>query len=211
MTDNKENVVWKTCPEYPFIEANQFGEIRTIDRDVIYKNGRKHHYKGHVLKQREDKNGYMVVGVGMNGKKFTLKVHRIVASSFLPNPDNLPQVNHKDCDRTNNNVSNLEWCTTQENTAYRDKLGHTAKHNAPKKPVFAVNLRTSNIQYFESQHEAARQLGVDQGSICRVLKGRCKQTGGFWFCYADKHAVENIRAKFGDEVADKVKEQEKIF
>lgn len=205
MTNTKEQTVWKTYPEYPFIEANQYGEIRTIDRDVTYKNGVKHHYKGHVLKQHLNNNGYMQVGVSVKGKKFSLSVHRIVATCFLPNPDGLPEVNHIDCDRTNNKVSNLEWCTTQENIAYRDKLGHTAKHNAPKKPVFAVNLKTLKTLCFESQHEAARQLGVDFRNINGVLKGRKKQIGGYWFCYADENAEEKIRAKFGEEVADKVK------
>lgn len=205
MTDNKENVVWKTYPEYPFTQANQFGEIRTIDRVVTRKNGRKQFVKGRVLKQRLYKNGYLYVGFRINGKHIQLRSHRVVASCFLPNPDNLPEVNHIDCDRTNNNVSNLEWCTPSYNNQYREKHGE-----ALGRPVFAVNLKTLEVLHFESQHEAARQLGVNRGNIYSVFKGRQKQTGGYWFCYADKHAEEKIRAKFGDEVADKVKEQEKI-
>lgn len=121
MADNKENVVWKTYPEYPFIQANQFGEIRILDRTVTYKNGVKHHYKGHILKQYANRDGYLQVYISVNGKHVNLLVHRVVASCFLPNPDNLPQINHEDNNPRNNSVSNLEWCTGEYNVAYREK------------------------------------------------------------------------------------------
>lgn len=206
MTNIKsQTIIWKPYPEYPFVEANQFGEIRTVDRHIKTKNGPRF-VKGRVLKQRDNGNGYMRVSFCANGKHIDLYVHRIVAICFLDNPDNLPEINHIDCNPRNNAVSNLEWCTQRENIVYRDELGHTAKHNAPKKPLIAVNLGTSNVQYFESQHEAARQLGASQGHVSDVLKGRQNKTHGYWFCYADKNAVEKARAKFGDETANKVEE-----
>lgn len=267
----KEKVVWKTYPDYPFVQANQFGEVRTTDRYVTRKDGSKQFVKGRVLKRQLNKRtGYLQVCISVNGKPLTLKVHRIVAACFLPNPDNLPQVNHKDCDRTNNNVNNLEWCTNEYNVAYREKYG-----KAQSRPVFAVDLRTLKVLYFKSQGEAARQLGVTQGDISailkghfktihgfwftedeseiteekvqklknsitflngviavnlktfevlyfktqyeakrqlnvyaqninHVLKGQRKTAGGFWFCYADEHAIEKARVKFGNEVASKV-------
>lgn len=146
----------------------------------------------------------MQVQFGMDGKYVYLRVSRAVATCFTPNPNNYPEVNHIDCNRTNNRADNLEWCTRQENIAYRDKLGHTAKHNAPKKPVIAVNQETSEIFWFESQSEAARQLSVDVRHVNHVIKGKYRQTGGFWFCYADNTAIEKTRTKFGDKVADKV-------
>lgn len=202
----EEKIIWKQYPEYPSIEANQFGEIRIKDRVVTGKDGKKYHSKGHVLKQHQNQDGYMFVSFRANGKFVCLKVHRIVAACFLPNPNNLPEVNHIDCDRTNNRLDNLEWCTHQENVAYRDRLGRTAKHNAPKKPVIAVNLETFEVLWFESQHEASRQLGVYQGGISGVVKGNRNKTGDYWFCCADETAVEKIRTKFGDGVAEKVKE-----
>lgn len=274
---DKEEAVWRPYPEYPFVEANQFGEIRTIDRTTTCKNGAKRHYKGRVLKQQKDQDGYLLVGVSVNGRHINLYAHRVIATCFLPNPDNLPQVNHKDCNRTNNNVNNLEWCTNEYNVAYREKYGVSAKEfsKALRKPLFAVNLKTLKVTYFESQNEAARQLGVSGGQIYnvlngryryaggywftedkseiteekikeiknnmskgmfavnlktkkisffvsqreaarqlgvfrenigKVLKGKRKQTGGYWFCYADENAVEKTRVKFGDEIANKVKE-----
>lgn len=270
--DEKE--VWKQYPDYDFIEVSNLGRVRTKDRYVPYK-GSKRLIKGRVLKRQLKKSGYMQVTFKVNGKNIYLLVHRAVAICFLPNPDNLLEVNHIDCDRTNNRVDNLEWCTSQYNSAYRDKLGHFVNNN-PGHPVFAVNLKTVKILRFESQSEAARQLGISQGNIYNVLKGkqiqaggywftedkseitekkireirasmkscqviafnpetsevfcfesqreasrqlgadqghisdvlrgRYKKTHGYWFCYADEKAVDKVRAKFGDEIAKKVEE-----
>ena len=211
MTNTKEQtVVWKQYPNCPFIEANQFGEIRTVDHYTESKDGRRWLVKGHVLKQMLRKDGYMRIHPCVNGKPFDLSVHRVVASSFLPNPDNLPQVNHKDNNPKNNSVENLEFCTREYNIAYREKYGTPAKESTKvlRKPLFAVELKILKVSCFESQHEAARQLGVSVGHINSVLKGQRNQAGGFWFCYADENAIEKIRAKFGDEVAD---EAEKLM
>lgn len=202
MADEEE--VWKIYSEFPFIEASNLGRIRTKDRYVTVKGQGKRFVKGHILKQRLRPDGYMDVGFGVGGKVVHLRVHRIVATCFIPNPENFPEVNHIDCDPTNNTVSNLEWCTNQYNVEYRDKLGHTAKKNAPKKPVIVVNQKTSEALWFESQCEAGRQLDICVQGINNVVKGKRNQTHDYWFCNADENAVENVRTKFGDEVANKV-------
>lgn len=198
--------IWKTYPEFDFIQGSNLGRVKTLDHWVTYKNGSKRLIKGHILPQQCMKNGYMYVGFGINGKKVTISVHRVIAMCFLDNHNNLPQVNHIDCDPTNNRVENLEWCTPQYNSAYRDKLGHTnCKDNAPKSPVIAINLKTLGVLYFKSQHEAARQLGASDGHINDVIKGkRYKSHHGYWFTNADSHAVDNTREKFGNSVASKV-------
>lgn len=271
-----EEAVWKVYPEFPFIEANQFGEIRTTDRWVTCKNGRKMFVKGHVLKQWPNNKGYLLVRFSVNGKQVARLVHRIVAVSFLPNPDNLPEVNHKDNNKANNVVSNLEWCTSQYNHDYKNKFG-TSPTQVQGRSVFAVDLKTGNIMKFESRNEAARQLNIGRRhlqnvidgqlnqvsgylftegeseiteekiqeirdkmyfvggviaidlesltvsyfdsqkeagrklnipiqSINKVVKGKMFKTHGYWFCYADENAVEKVREKFGDEVANKVEE-----
>ena len=200
---NKENIVWKTYPDYPFIQANQFGEIRTVDRIVINKAGREILIKGRMLKQSECHAGYLRVGFKVNGKHIDLRVHRIIATCFLPNPENLPEVNHKDNNPKNNSVENLEWCTRQYNIAYKEKYGKSAAEVSGR-PVFAVNLKTFEVLYFKSQCEAARQLKTFKQSIHNVLKGLAETSVGYWFCEADENAIENTRAKFGDEVAGKV-------
>lgn len=180
INEEKEQTIWKSYPEYPFIEANQFGEIRMKDRYVSCKNGGKRLIKGRVLKQRIYPNGYMFVHFSLDGKQINLLVHRIVATCFLPNPNNLPVVNHKDNDRANNRLDNLEWCSREYNEAYKKNFG-TSQTQVQGHPVFAVNLETGKVLRFESQCEAARQLGVFQQDICKVIKGKLYQTGGYWF------------------------------
>lgn len=206
MTNTEEQEIWKTYPEYPFIQASNLGRVRTVDRVITRSNGRKQFVKGKVLRQHYDRYGYLYVRINMNGKRFCRKVHRIIASSFIPNPNNYPEVNHIDNNRTNNVVSNLEWCTTQYNTAYKEKYGVPAKESTKilRKPVIAVDLNSFKVLWFESQSEAERQLGFDSSNITRVIKERYKKTHGYWFTYADENAVEKIRAKFDDDIAEKV-------
>lgn len=200
---NTEQPVWKTYSEFPFIEANQFGEIRTIDRYVSCRNGGKRLIKGHVLKQRLNNRGYMIVSSSVNGKIFTLLVHRIIATCFIPNPNNLPEVNHIDNDPTNNAVCNLEWCTDQYNQDYKNNFG-TSPAEVSGHPTIAVNPGTSKVFWFESQHEAARQLHVGQGNVNSVVNGKLNRTGGYWFTNTDESAVERTKEKFGDDIAKKV-------
>ncbi len=204
MIDTKQKEVWKTYPEYPFIEANQFGEIRSKDRFVRGKNGSKQLIKGRVLKQYIHKNGYMFVHFSMNGKTVNLSVHRVVAICFIPNPNKHPEVNHIDNNRTNNVVSNLEWCSSQYNQDYKKKFG-TSPADVLGRPVIAVNPETSEVSWFETQHEAARQLDANPGNICSVLKGKLTKTKGYYFCNADSTAVEKTRKKFDNKVANNVK------
>lgn len=79
-------------------------------------SGNSYYHK--EIKQRENIDGYMVITVGKTKHRRTYSVHRLVAEAFIPNPNNLPEVNHIDCNRKNNNVSNLEWCTHQYNVQY---------------------------------------------------------------------------------------------
>lgn len=125
----ENNVTWKVCPIAEFFEVTPNGDVRLATRKRIIKpwnNGR----------------GYMCVSKVFSGKKRKkYYVHRLVASTYLDNPENLPEVNHKDGNKQNNNVANLEWCTRSENRyhAYRtglvkpsEKQREAARKNASK-------------------------------------------------------------------------------
>jgi len=186
---NNEEEIWKSHPDIVGIEVSTLGRVRTLDR--ITSNGRgTYSVKGRVLKQWDNGNGYLHVNLRMNGKKVNKKVHRLVAETFIPNPDNLPQVNHLDCDRTNNNVENLEWCTASYNIKYREKFGEAQGH-----PLFAINLTTLKVSRYPSQIEASRELRVGQGNINAVIEGRLKQIGGYWFTNDDNNAADTIKQK----------------
>jgi len=178
-----ESEIWRAHPDFEKIEVSSFGRVRSV---------KGHYYTGFI-----DKDGYIIVGFRMNGKRVSKKVHRLVAQTFLPNPNNFPQINHLDCNRKNNNVDNLEWCDASYNQQYREKYG-VSNTEALGHSVFAINLTALEVSHFSSQNEASRVLGVSQGNINMVIKGSRNQTGGFWFVNDDGHAVEAVKSKLHD-------------
>lgn len=111
-------------------------------------------------------------------------IHRLVAEAFVPNPDNLPQVNHKDGDKLNNHYSNLEWVTPSENIlhAYRTGLA-VGQDGGMSKPIIAINIKTKQEIFLKSLHEAERVLGTNIGNVWSVLNGYMKQIKGYTFRY----------------------------
>ena len=194
--------VWKPYPEFSFIQGSSLGRVRTIDRVVPSGKGTRL-VKGQILKQHPDKDGYLRVGFSANGKTVHRPVHRLVAQTFIPNPHGLSQVNHKDCDPTNNCVYNLEWCDASYNMQYREKYG-VSNTEALGQPVFAINLTTLEVSWFRSQGEASRVIGVYIENVNKVIKGKRKTTGGYWFINADSNATEATECKLGSVVASKV-------
>ena len=191
-----ETEIWKSLPGVTGVEVSTFGRVRTLDRVISGGNGTRS-LKGRVLKQRNTKDGYLQVQITINGKRATKKVHRLVAQTFIPNPGNLPQVNHKDCNRINNDVSNLEWCDGFYNQQYREKYG-ISRAEATGHPLFAINLSTLKVSWFKTQHEAGRELGIRFGNINNVIKGRRKKAGGFWFTNADENVDDIIKRKLNE-------------
>ena len=182
-----ETEIWKALPGGPGVEVSTLGNVRTLDR-VTSNEKITCFTKGRVLKQQLKYNGYMQIRIPVDEKWVTKLVHRLVAQAFIPNPNNLPQINHKDCDPTNNNVDNLEWCTSSYDAKYREKHG-ISRAEAAGHPLFAINLSTLKVSRFGSQHEAERALGVSKGNINKVIKGKRKQAGGFYFVNDDGNAV----------------------
>lgn len=116
----KEIEIWKPVVGYEGLyEVSSFGNVRSVDRIIEYSNGIKHFTKGKILKQFiNKKTGYYQISLCKNRKTYKVDVHKIVANAFLLNKDNLPCVNHKDETRTNNKVSNLEFCSYKYNSNY---------------------------------------------------------------------------------------------
>jgi len=194
---NSEEEIWKSHPEYVGIEVSTFGRVRTLDRVVPCRGNGTRFVKGRILKQCSDKGGYLQLHIPIDGKSTAKLVHRLVAQTFIPNPDSLPEVNHKDCNRTNDHVDNLEFCTRSYNNQYREKFGISSTETIGR-PVFAIDLNTMEVSRFRSQHEAGRNLGINVGSINMVIKGSRNQAGGFWFVNDDGHAVDVVKSKLHD-------------
>ena len=148
---------WKTIDGLDGYEVSDTGEVRHGDL---------------IMRQQRDNKGYKRIKIGRD-KCF--RVHRLVAGAFIPNPDNKPQVNHKDGDKSNNSVSNLEWCTQSENQlhAYINGLNHGS----------TVMVIRNDGMIYKSVSDAANDLGVRQGVISNALRGRQRTVKGYTFQY----------------------------
>lgn len=143
---------------------------------MIYDDGRVWSNKTNkFLKPSPTSRGYLTVELFNNSGSKRLLIHRLVASAFIPNPHNLPQVNHKDEVKSHNYVNNLEWSDSMYNANYGTRNERIKK--AHSKKIYCKELD----RIFNSQKEAAAELGLDQGNISRVCRGKANTTGGFHF------------------------------
>lgn len=131
---------WRDVPGYEGLyQVSDHGNVRSIARRITDTHCTRH-FSGRLLKQFLDHNGYKVVTLSKQGLLKQIKVHRLVAMAFIPNPKNYPQVNHKDEDATNNLVCNLEWCDGKYNSNYgtrNARMSHTKKISKQQRLFFA--------------------------------------------------------------------------
>ena len=124
---------WRSIEGYEGLyEVSNTGQVRSLDRYVKGKGKSYRLQKGKMLSPIKNKDGYLQVNLCCNGKNKMFLVHRLAAQAFLLNPDNLPEINHKDEDKTNNSVDNLEYCDRSYNINYgsrKDKVRDTAIKN----------------------------------------------------------------------------------
>lgn len=117
--------VWKPIEGYEdYYEVSNTGRVRGKTRTVNYIDGRVKVFEAKEITPTPNTDGYMSLKLCRGNTYKTVRVHRLVAQAFIPNPNNYPEVNHIDCDRTNNNVSNLEWCTHEQNVRYAIEAGN---------------------------------------------------------------------------------------
>lgn len=162
-------------------KVSTYGRIKSFAQDKI---------NGKIKIGNLDHNGYRTILLynGKGGKKRYF-VHRLVAQAFIPNPSNLPQVNHMDENKENNRVENLEWCDNDYNINYGTGRERAAMSNycceTTSKRVYSVDTKTGQIEYFDSIGEAERKTGNSHCNIVRALKGRRPRCGGrqWFYCY----------------------------
>ena len=151
---------------------------------AITRDGNVWSYKSNKFLKPRLIGGYHQVNLYKDGKKKDLYIHRLVADAFIPNPDNLPQVNHKDEDKSNNCVENLEWCDAKYNANYGTRTERVI--NKISIPVYCVELD----KVFKSGKEAAKELGISNQNITSCCKGKLKTTGGYHWRYAETSVEE---------------------
>lgn len=155
-------------------EVSDKGAIRSVDRKILQKNGYRvveRFCRGTLVKPVVVR-GYKKVSLsnGRTIKKKLVSVHRIVATGFLPNPLGLPQVNHKDGNKLNNTVNNLEWCTPSGNILHAFAHGLSKRSNRIK----VKNVKTGEV--FDSITEAAKTIGKSDTMLRKYLSGESTNT-----------------------------------
>lgn len=137
---------------------------------------------GYILK-KQMQDGYMKVGLTINGNMKRCSIHRLVATAFIPNPDNLPIVNHLDGIKNNNNVENLEWTTVSGNALHAHQAGLIGYQK--RRPVRQFSANGDWLMDFESATEAARQCELLPEKIIDVCRGNRKTHGKYQWRYQD--------------------------
>lgn len=187
--------MWKVIPDTDNLYfANEDGEIMSSSRPrLIISHGKKRYYQrnGKILKKAINPYGYYCVTIKyLNGTQKVMGVHQLIAKTFIPNPDNKPQVNHIDGNKLNNKINNLEWCTVKENIQHAYKiglnkggkpwLGKFGKEHNRSIPVIAYNLDGTIYKEYDNITEAAKDLKMKSSThISACIKGKRKTAGGF--------------------------------
>ena len=176
---------WKSIKGYEGIyEVSNLGNVKALSRDIKSCYGCTAHRKEKIMSVQKDKYGYLVVPLTRNGRQKTRKVHRLVASSFIQNPKNLPCINHKDENKANNFVavesdgtvdfekSNLEWCTYKYNSNYGTAKYRWSDKN--KKKVSKYDICGNLLATYNSIREAAEANNARISGISMCCSGSKK-------------------------------------
>ena len=178
------NEIWVTPKEFcNCYSISNYGRIKSLKRATATER---------IMKPRVGKDGYLYVNLSVNGTRLTRKNHRLVGLYFIPNPNNLPQLNHIDGCKTNSRVDNLEWCTASYNQIHANKLGLVKHWMLGKKGVDCMFSKKINqfdlygnfIKQWDSMSDVMRELNIPVPHLVRVCKGQRKSTRGFIWRYA---------------------------
>lgn len=160
--------IWKEIKDYPCYMVSSRGRVKSIKRNKL---------KASTLQP----NGYLSVHLCNNGVPKRFSIHRLVAQTFLPNPNNLPQVNHRNEIKTDNRVENLEWCTAKYNSNYGKRTDKT------RKPILQFDKQGNFLRSWKSITEIKNTTGLAVSNICRCCKCEHRTAGGYVWGYVDDY------------------------
>lgn len=181
-------------------EDLKFKEIPGFSDYMICSNGRIYSkITDKFLSSWNNSKGYPIIRIKSDdGTKKQIVLHRIVAKLFIPNPEGYPQVNHKDENKENNNVDNLEWCTNLYNSRYGTRGKRISEANMGKRatPILMFDKKWNFIREFSSQMDA-QKFGYEQGNVSAILRGKRISTQGMRFVRKDEfeNAISQYRER----------------
>lgn len=168
-------------------QVSNFGRIKSLEKEVnfysgLYKEVKKRKYKERIISLRKANNGYISVSLCKDGIEKTFNVHRLVAKTFIQNPNNLPEVNHIDGNKENNCVDNLEWVTRSENMQHSLKTG---LFKPKKKAVIQYDLNGNFVKRWETIKDflIENNMNLKSSGITTCCKGRQRTAYGYIWKY----------------------------
>ena len=163
---------FKEIQDFPNYQISNYGNVFSKNRNKI-------------LSPCDDSHGYLMVHLWKNNRQYVKKIHRLVAETFLENPNNFQDVNHKDENKKNNNISNLEWISRKDNLNYgtRNQRANATR----KKPVYQIDKDTLDIiNKFDSAKDASKQTGINSSNITQVCKHSRKTAGNYIWKFVEE-------------------------
>ena len=181
---------WKPIQGYEEYEVSNHGRIKRLAYYKNVCNGGKQFQPERILDPQTRKGGYKAISLSKDGKVKSFLVHRLVAMAFIPNPNNLPHINHKDETPSNNVVDNLEWCDQKYNSNYgtsKERISAKLKNGVLSKSVQQYTKDAVFVKEYPSAIEASRELKLAVSGIISCCNGSKKYTtcGGFIWKYTD--------------------------
>lgn len=192
---------WRDIKGYEgYYQVSDTGLVRAISRTILFADGRKRNYPERIMPIKEwfeNGKGYLMVKLTKHHKTIGFSLHRLVAEAFIPNPQNYPQVNHKDEDKSNNCVENLEWCDAKYNNRYSNSTR-----------IVQYDKNWELVKEWGCIVDASRALDIPAPDIIRCCKKKIRSAGGFFWCYESDKSMSN-ELVLTDEERERIKENRK--
>lgn len=173
--------IWKQIEGYDNYMVSNLGRVKSLNYN--------HTGKEQVLKPLKHNKNYLMVILYKNGKYKNFKVHRLVAKTFLPNPDNKPCIDHINTNRSDNRVDNLRWVTQKENNnnplTKEKQVGKIGKLSPNHKPILQFNLNGNFIRRWDCAYDVQMELGFNQSNISSCCREERKTANGYIWKYYD--------------------------
>lgn len=199
-----KNEIWKDIAGYNgYYQISNYGRVKRKGYHYIDKYGHKKGRGEKILSQLKNKSGYMLINLSKESISKHLYVHRLVACAFITNKDNKLQVNHKNGNKSDNRVSNLEWSTRSENMKHayatglnipnKSQLGKIGILSARGKPIFQFDNSMNFIKEFHTAKEAATFIGCHPTLITRCANKKYKFAKGYIWSWKDSCCNQKMR------------------